>query len=451
VHDDAENGATGAARVLIVDDDASIRSSLAEALGEAGYDVATAESGTRALDLLHRAAPEVMLTDVRMDGMDGLELLRAVRERGVDTDVVLMTAYDDMPTVVAAMRGGAAEFLVKPLRLEPLLAVLQRVLEDRRLRTRAKRPSAAGGLQDLVGRDPRMVEVYKAIGQAAMTRATVLIRGESGTGKELIARAIHTHSETAREPFVAVNCAALPANLLESELFGHVRGAFTGAVNARRGAFAQAGAGTIFLDEIGDTTADFQTRLLRVLQNREFQPVGSERIERTQARVVAATHRNLEEMRRDGRFREDLYYRLRVLEITVPPLRERRGDIRLLARHLVSRSAAGTASGEPLLSPEALQYLERQHWPGNVRELENVLLRAVTVASGGVIRPEHLHREDTPAAEQDADATQSLAENEREHVRRVLASVGGHKSRAAKLLGISRPRLDRLLTRHGLK
>jgi transcriptional regulator with PAS, ATPase and Fis domain len=279
----------------------------------------------------------------------------------------------------------------------------------------------------------------------------VLIRGESGTGKELIARAIHTHSGTAREPFVAVNCAALPENLLESELFGHVRGAFTGAVNARRGAFAQAGTGTLFLDEIGDTTPEFQTRLLRVLQNREFQPVGSERVERTEARVVAATHRNLEEMRRDGRFREDLYYRLRVLEIAMPPLRERRGDIRLLARHLVARASEGAGSREPVLSPEALQYLERQEWPGNVRELENVLVRAVVLASGGVIRPEHLRRDEAGGDIDAAAAAQSLSGNEREHVRRVLASVGGHKSQAARLLGISRPKLDRLLRKHGLQ
>ncbi len=240
------------------------------------------------------------------------------------------------------------------------------------------------------GHHPRMIEVYKLVGQAASTRATVLIRGESGTGKELVARAIHANSSSASEPFVPVNCASLPSTLLESELFGHVRGAFTGAHEARRGRFSLAGRGSIFLDEIGDTTTDFQSKLLRVIQNRELQPVGAERAERTEARVIAATHQDLEQMVAERRFREDLYYRLRVVEIIIPPLRDRADDIPLLARHMVERASKSLETGTTVLSDDALDRLIRHNWPGNVRELENCVMRAVVIASGSVIRPEHL-------------------------------------------------------------
>ena len=325
-------------RVLVVDDDPTIRASLSEALGADGFQVTIADSGEAALGMLQQASPDVVLSDVRMDGMDGLALLRLLRERAASVDVVMMTAFDDMPTIATAMRDGAAEFLTKPLDLHEVRAVLKRVFEDRRSRQRAKNGHAevqAPSIDGLVGRTPQMIAIYKLIGQTAGTRATVLIRGESGTGKELVARAIHGHAAASDQPFVAVNCAAIPATLLESELFGHVRGAFTGAVATRRGRFAQAGTGTIFLDEIGDTSLDFQSKLLRVLQDREFQPVGAERGERTEARVIAATHQDLERMIGERRFREDLYYRLRVVEIVIPPLRERRGGY----------SAAGRAYG----------------------------------------------------------------------------------------------------------
>jgi DNA-binding NtrC family response regulator len=331
-------------RVLIVDDDASIRASLREAIEESGIEVCTADSGEQALSLLTARAPDLVLSDVRMGGMSGIELLRLLRERKAGVDVVLMTAYDDMATVVEAMREGAFEFLVKPFELEALLALLERVLDDRRSRARAT--AAAGAATDapalqhpdgqpLIGRDPRMIDVYKRIGQSAASRASVLIRGESGTGKELIARAIHANSKDPGAPFVAVNCAALPATLLESELFGHVRGSFTGATNDRKGRFALAGRGTLFLDEVGDMPAELQAKLLRVLQEREFYPVGAERPERTEARMLSASHRDLETMIGRGEFRADLYYRLRVLEIDLPPLRERPGDIALLAGDFV--------------------------------------------------------------------------------------------------------------------
>jgi DNA-binding NtrC family response regulator len=385
-----------------------------------------------------------------MPDMDGIAFLKVLHERAPTIDVILMTAYDDMPTVVSAMRAGAVEFLVKPLDLHHVRRVLDATFEDRKSRARAPRaPVADLALGDLTGRDPQMIAVYKLIGQAATTRATVLIRGESGTGKELVARAIHSNSATAVEPFVPVNCAALPTPLLESELFGHTRGAFTGAVGARKGRIALAGRGTMFLDEIGDTSPEFQTKLLRVIQDREFEPLGAERTERTDARVIAATHRDLELMIESGTFREDLYYRLRVVEIVLSPLRARRADIPLLAASLIRRVSAASGTTTAVLSNEALARLMEHDWPGNVRELENCLARASVVASGGVIRPEHLRM--ASSREQATPSLSSLNEVEKEHVRRTLEATGGHKARAAEILGVSRPRLNRLLDKYGLE
>jgi DNA-binding NtrC family response regulator len=440
--------------LLIVDDDPTVRDSLADALGDDGFEVRCADDGTRALSALEVFAPEIVLADVRMPEMGGFELLRLLRERAPSIDVIVMTAFDDMPTVVEAMREGAADFLVKPLDLHELRRVLNRVIEDRRTREQAPRSGAACGeptdpLRGLVGRDPRMIEIFKLVGKVATTRTNVLIRGESGTGKELIARAIHLNSPEAAEPFVPVNCTALPSTLLESELFGHTRGAFTGAHADRRGRFALAGRGTIFLDEIGDTSPDFQSKLLRVLQEREFYPVGADRSERTEARVIAATHRDLEARVAAGEFRADLYYRLRVVEIELPALRERLSDLPLLAEHLLERVARTLDRPSPVLSAEALGRLRSHDWPGNVRELENCLQRAVVVATGDVIRPEHIAL--GPEVAQSVGVLSSLDGVEREHVSRVFAATGDHKTRTAEILGISRPRLDRLLRKHGLQ
>ncbi|MFQ5691016.1 MAG: sigma-54-dependent transcriptional regulator [Gemmatimonadota bacterium] len=436
--------------ILIVDDDDRILASVSQALRDDSTEVRTAESAERALNLLGERPAGVVLADLKMPGMDGMELLRLLRQRMPAVDVLMMTAYDDLPTVAEAMREGAVDFLVKPLDLHHLRRVLSRVWEDRKMRDRL----AASGASEppraptMVGRDPAMVEIFKLIGQVAGTRTTVVIRGESGTGKELVAREIHAGSPYASEPFVPVNCTALPATLLESELFGHVRGAFTGATADRGGRFALAGRGTIFLDEIGDTAAEFQAKLLRVLQEHEFYPVGADRPERSEARVIAATHRNLEEMVADGGFREDLYYRLRVVEIVVPPLRERMGDVPSLAEHLLRK--AGEASGREglVLAPEAVDALMSHSWPGNVRELENCLTRALVTATGDVIRAEQLEVGAPPAFAPEPMTT--LEAVEREHVARVLRATGGHKSRAAEVLGISRPRLDRLIKRFEL-
>jgi DNA-binding NtrC family response regulator len=441
--------------LLVVDDDAVVRDSLADALADDETEIRTADSAERALALIGAGSIDVVLSDIRMPGLDGLELLKLLRERAGHIDVVLMTAYDDMPTVVAGMREGAVEFLVKPLELHALRRVLAGVFDDRRLRARREaRPdetaiSIPGGVPGtLVGHDPRMVEVFKRIGQAAGSRATVLIRGETGTGKELIARAIHSSSAESEAPFVAVNCAALPATLLESELFGHVRGSFTGATGDRRGRFALAGRGTIFLDEIGDTSVDLQAKLLRVLQEREYYPVGADHPERTAARVIAATHQNLEALVAAGTFRADLYYRLRVVDIEVPPLRDRLTDVPQLAQHLARRSSRAAGRKAPVLSQEAIGALVAHDWPGNVRELENCLTRAVVLASGDVIRAEHITFGTSPSAS--VTTLLTLDALERAHVEHTLAVFDGHKARTARVLGISRPRLDRLLRKYGL-
>ena len=439
--------------VLVVDDDAKIRESLSEALSDDVTEVRTAEDAERALSLVDERLPDIVISDVRMPGLDGLALLKLLRERAPSVDVILMTAYDDMPTVVTAMREGAIDFLVKPLDLHDLRRVIGKVFEDRRTRERARRAveeeASAYRLDELVGHDPRMIEIYKLVGQLAANRANVLIRGETGTGKEVIARAIHYNSPDAAEPFIPVNCTAFAPTLLESELFGHVKGAFTGAVSDHRGRFALAGRGTIFLDEVGDTSIEFQSKLLRVLEDHEYYPVGGEHPERSEARVIAATHRNLEELIGEGRFREDLYYRLRVVEIAVPPLRERLADLPILAEHLVRRSSETLHRPPPVIAREAMDALTRHRWPGNVRELENCLTRAVVLATGDVIRPEHLAIAPLPAGSPAHLST--LEELEREHIARVLAATGGHKARAAETLGVSRPRLNRLIEKYGLE
>ncbi len=456
-------------RILIVDDEERVRSSLSRALSDGRTEVRTAETGERALAAVDADPPDLVLSDVRMPGLDGLELLRLLGERAPEIDVVLMTAYDDLSTAAGAMREGAADFLVKPLDLHQLRAVTDRVFRDRRARSASEaspastdedpadgEPSPAEssdgepGVRDdrLVGHHPSMVELFKRIGQLAKTRATVLVRGESGTGKELIARAIHDHSPSAPEPFVAVNCTALPSTLLESELFGHVEGAFTGASSDRRGRFAVAGRGTVLLDEIGDTTPEFQAKLLRVLEEGTFYPVGAERPERTEARVLAATHRDLEALVEEGEFREDLYYRLRVVEIEVPPLRERMEDVPALADHLARKASRAAGREPPRLSDEALEALLAHDWPGNVRELENCLTRAVVLATGDVVRPEHLGLSGGP--ESTVPRLRSLEEVEREHVARTLEATGGNRTRAAEILAISRPRLRRMIDKYGL-
>jgi DNA-binding NtrC family response regulator len=441
-------------KILIVDDEPAVQMALDFHFRRTGFDVHTAGSAEEALGLLHELRPDLVVTDIHMGGMTGLEMLAKINASAPEVDVIVMTGYEDMRTTIDAIRSGAYDYLVKPVDLEQLELVVNRCLRDRAARGRVKggpdgRP-APEALDFGVGRSPRMIEIYKLIGMLAGTRAPVLIRGETGTGKELVATAIHNFSPWGAEPFVAINCTALAESLLESELFGHVKGAFTGAVGDRRGKFELAGSGTIFLDEIGDTSPAFQAKLLRVIQSREFYPVGGERPRKTQARVIAATHRPVEELIRQGKFREDLYFRLRVVEIEIPPLRERREDIPILAEHLLARAARELGKEVRVIPPRVMQLLQEYDWPGNVREMENAIMRAAVLAHGPALSPENFSLGGSLAvAERGGEGEEggltTLAEAQRRHVERVLSHTAGNKSRAARILGISRPRLDRML------
>jgi two-component system, NtrC family, response regulator AtoC len=432
-------------RILVVDDDVDGLEVLKTRLTHAGYDVETAESAEKALSRVRAFDPGLIVTDVRMPGMTGLELLAKVRETMDGVHVVVMTAHDDMQTAVTAMKAGAFDFLVKPVDPKAVQGLADRCFRERALAVEHEASDEPDALPRgrLVGRDPRMVDIYKTIGVLAGNRATVLIRGETGTGKEVIARAIHEHSEHFAEPFIAVNCSALTDTLLESELFGHVKGAFTGATSSRRGYFELSGQGTIFLDEIGDTSPEFQTKLLRVLQERRFYPVGGESPRSTEARVIAATHQPVEKMVEEGTFREDLYFRLKVVQIEVPPLRERRGDIELLAVALLGRIREGTGRDVRRISDDAMARLVAYDWPGNVRELENALMRGAIVARGTVIGADHLILEDGEDVGGRGDLLLETAV--RRHVRLVVDRAGRDRAAAAKLLGIDEAEVARHL------
>ena len=455
-------------RILLVDDDADLRSVFREKLEYSGHEVDEADSAEVALAKVGAFDPALVVTDVRMDGMTGLELLSRIRESMEYVDVIVMTGHNTLTSAVEAMKSGAFDYLVKPVSLKELVAVVDRCLSDQEINRAAieqreadsEEADAAGpdtGARTVVGRDPRMIEIYKMIGVLSRNRATVLIRGDTGTGKEMVARAVHDHSIHSEEPFIAVNCTALTDTLLETELFGHVRGAFTGAVGGKKGYFELAGQGTIFLDEIGDTSPDFQSKLLRVLQERQFYPVGGEHPKTTEARVVAATHQPMEELVSEGGFREDLYFRLRVVEIQVPTLRERKGDIPLLAQHLLGRIRRETGATVRAISKEAMTSLQEYDWPGNVRELENALTRAAIVARGPLVGPEHLTLGFRAAAKVSPKGSGRVPEGDLTldgaiecQIRRVLEKTDGNKTEAASLLGISRSRLTRYVERFGL-
>tara|TARA_Y100000817_G_scaffold15_1_gene11 strand:- start:1515 stop:2807 length:1293 start_codon:yes stop_codon:yes gene_type:complete len=419
---------------MVVDDDKDGLEVLKTRLTHAGYEVETAESAEQALARVAAFDPGMIVTDVRMSGMTGLELLDKIRTSTDGIEVVVMTAHDDMETAVSAMRSGAFDFLVKPVDPKALQSLADRCFKERELLDSTAETEEALALPRgrLIGGDPRMIDIYKTIGVLAANRATVLIRGETGTGKEVIARGVHDNSDVSSEPFIAVNCTALTDSLLESELFGHVKGSFTGATGSRKGYFELAGKGTIFLDEIGDTSPDFQTKLLRVLQERQFYPVGGEEPRSTKARVIGATHRPIERLIEKGRFREDLYFRLKVVEINVPPLRERPGDIQIIATALLGKIREETGRDVRRISDEALLRLQHHPWPGNVRELENALMRAAIVARGTVIGADHLILESHDTDVEDVTLKAAI----RLHVHRVLDRVGGDQESAAELLGI---------------
>jgi DNA-binding NtrC family response regulator len=435
-----------AQRILVVDDEANARRAITTILGEEGYEVAEASNGEEALQRLADFSPAVVLSDVRMPRMDGLTLLKQAREQGSNATFIMMTAFASVETAVEAMRAGAENYLVKPLNADNVLVVLEKVLAQRALQREAEslreQVRQRARFHHIIGESPQLQAIYDMIRRAAATRATMLILGESGTGKELIAQALHHESPRRDKPFVKVHCAALSENLLESELFGHERGAFTGAVARREGRFELADGGTLFLDEIGEISPAVQVKLLRVLQQREFERVGGNQTLKVDVRIVAATHRDLAAEVKAGRFREDLYYRLNVVAVTLPPLRERKRDIPLLVSHFLERYSAAYGKDVRGLAPGTLQALLTHDWPGNIRELENAIERAVVLATGGELSTDDLPpvlRGPRPTGTSPSSLIPgaTLAAIEREAILRTLEMVQGSTTRAAEVLGIS--------------
>ena len=448
-------------RVLVVDDDRSIRRSLEKFLGGLGYDVVTAGDGAEAMTAV--AGADVVLLDLGLPGADGFDVLARIRADAHPPPVVVITARDDMQSTVRAVQLGAYEYLVKPLDIDRLRLVVKRAAEsrdaERALGQFVARESESYQVGNIIGKSPAIREVYKQIGAVSTSKASVLILGESGTGKELVAKAIHYASADRDKPFVAINCTAFAPGVLESELFGHVKGAFTGAVADKVGRFELAGAGTLFLDEVGELPLELQAKLLRVLQERTFERVGDGRPVPLRARVLAATHRDLAAMAHAGSFREDLYYRLRVVELRLPPLRERAEDVPLLVEGLLAKINRELHKHVRMVAPETMAALTRYAWPGNVRELENALTRAVVLSQGELLEARHLPMLDgvpragtaaAPAAPATSDELLPLREVERRHVERVLVATGWNKRRACAVLEISRPTLDRKIDEFGL-
>jgi len=446
-------------RILVVDDDRSIRRSLEKFLQGEGYEVATAADGDEAIAA---AEPDVVLLDLGLPGKSGFDVLTALAARPRPPQTVMITARDDMQSTVKAIQLGAYEYLVKPVDIDRLRLVVRRAIETREARGALEefvsREAQSYQVGNILGKSAAIREVWKQIGAVSTTRAPVLLVGETGTGKELVAKAIHYASADRDRPFVAVNCTALAAGVLESELFGHVRGAFTGAERDRVGRFELAGKGSLFLDEVAEIPLDLEAKLLRVLQERSFERVGDARPLPLEARVIAATHRDLAALIARGSFREDLFYRLSVVEIRLPPLRDRPEDVPVLVEGLLARINRDLHRKVHYLTPQALERLVGYHWPGNVRELENVLTRAVVLAKGEVLEADLLPLGAPPppvpapasAAAGDGDLV-PLREVERRHIARVLAHTDWNKRRACAILEVSRPTLDRKIDEYGLR
>ena len=448
--------------ILLVDDEAKIRNALSQALREEGHEVVAVGSPREAQRLLTRGSFDVLLLDNLMPELTGLDLIRelvATTPAEERPQILLMTAHATIESAIEAMKLGALDYLQKPFEIDELLVVVNRALDHQRLRTQhgylLQERDEEFNQYGIVGRSRRIQDVIRTAEMVAKTKSTVLITGETGTGKEMVARAIHFHSSQRENPLVKVNCAALPENLLESELFGHVRGAFTGAVNNKKGKFALADGGSIFLDEIGTMAPPLQSKLLRVLQEREFEPLGSERSYKVDVRVIAATNRDIRQMAAAGQFQEDLYYRLNVIPVQMPPLRERREDIPLLVDHFVKKHAQRAGKRIDGLEPGVLEALQAADWPGNVRELENTIERAVVLSPGSRIGPEVVRLLGVASAPPAGLPSQSLRANldwaERETVRRALEAANGVKKDAAEAMGISQRALSYYLAKHRIE
>ena len=444
-------------RILVVDDESSQLELVGGFLKKRGFETLLAKSGTKALEIFRAEPVDMVLTDQKMPDMSGLELLKAIRAINPEAAAIVITAYGTVETAVAAIKAGAADYVTKPVNLNELLFRIDQVKERRRLiaENRDLRETLEKNhrIEGIIGESGRMIEVLSLVRRVAPSEATVLIRGESGTGKELIAKAIHYASARASAPLIRVNCAALPETLLESELFGHEKGAFTGAVAARKGRFESADGGTLFLDEIGDLPLPLQAKLLRVLQEREFERLGSSKPIRVDVRILAATHRNLEALVKTGQFREDLYYRLNVVTVVLPPLRERREDLPLLMDHFLRLFAEKNRKAIRGFTQEARELLLRYDYPGNVRELENIVERAVVLTRDDVIGSADLplSTEGLEEVESDQSSLPATVEGvERRMIREALVRSGGVQTRAAEMLGISERALRYKLKKYGL-
>ncbi len=465
--------------ILIVDDDAQLRQSFEKLLTAEGHAVKTASSGEAALTMVRAGVPDLLIMDVRLPGMDGLEAFRIMHEIEPKLPVIIMTAYGTTETAIEATKLGAFEYVLKPFEIPDILALIAQALEAGRfMRSRVELDVAPdkASVDAIIGKSKPMQEVYKAIGRVAPTDATVLIRGESGTGKELVARAIYQHSGRAAKPFLIINCVAIPETLLESELFGYEKGAFTGAINRRVGKFEQANGGTVFLDEIGDMPFSIQAKILRLLQERSLERLGGREPIPVDVRIIAATNRDLEEALAAGRFREDLYYRLKVVTLWLPPLRERLGDIPLLAAYFLARFAKEMGVANPGMAEPAQLLVSNYQWPGNVRELANAMQKALIFSRGYPIHPEDISRAIGGEAPGKETAGHRADDIVRRWVRQTLVTgegkavfeafmdrfasllisealdlTGGNRSRAARLLGISRPTLLSKIDKYGLK
>ncbi|HEX3253825.1 MAG TPA: sigma-54 dependent transcriptional regulator [Pyrinomonadaceae bacterium] len=450
-------------QILTVDDDAVTCELLCEVFAREGFGAAFANSGEAALVEVERQLPDLLLSDIRMKTrLDGLSLLEIVRREYPSVPVVLMTAFGSIETAVRAVKEGAFDYISKPFNIDELVAIVRRALANGTGKQVASELDDEEGSSGLIGRTPPMLEIYKMIARVSDSRAAVLITGESGTGKELVARAIHNHGSRSAERFVAVNCGALTETLLESELFGHVKGSFTGAIANKRGIFEQAGEGTVFLDEISETSAALQVKLLRVLQEREVVPVGGTESIKVGARVIAASNSDLEKLAASGAFRGDLLYRLNVIQLHLPPLRQRREDIHLLVAHFLRKHAHGPT---PAVGPDqkTMHCLSAYSWPGNVRELENVIERAITLNQGGVMTMEDLparirlqpSTETPPLSADDLEQLFSglpnLDEIERRYILHVLDATGNNRKRTAEILGINRKTLYRMAARFAIE
>ena len=437
--------------VLVVDDEAAIANLCRKVLSEAGHSVLVASTGSDAMALLDESEIDVVLSDIRMPGMSGVDLLRAIAPGGTHPDVVIMTGHASIASAVEAMRLGAYDYIVKPFSPDELIAILARIGEARALRAENQllrfQLASEQGLGGMVGNSPAMLAVFEAILRVGPRRQPVLITGETGTGKELVARAIHAQGANPGAPFVPVDCGALPQGLVENELFGHVSGAFTGAEQPRTGLLASAGAGTLFLDEIGELPPDIQARLFRVLQEREFRPLGSDVTRQFQARVLAATDRSPEDAIEQGTFRPELYFRLNVHRIQLPPLRSRKDDIPALVQHFLRKHGEGRAV---VVSSGAMEDIRGYDWPGNVRELENCVLHMLAASDDVTLDRSHLPRSVRNAVRLGGEAPSPLEQAERTTIQNALEASGGNVVEAARRLGVSKATLYRKLERYGV-